>query len=280
GGGFGSHEFYAFDAKTGKKVWQYQTKDDGPTAAVVADGYVIYNTESCELEVLTVAGKRVWKKWLGDPLMGSTAVAQGKVYMAYPNSNGDGKHYLACFDLKSGQEYWKKPIAGDIITAPVVHAGRVYVASLEGTLYCFQRKDGALAWKETQNATSAPVVWNKKCYFSRREETMGPRGSKKSRQQKELVAMRGTGSKHSVKNLKDTAGKADSLDYDKRRSSPEAAASQGEDAKVGFGGKGKGGSKIHHAKKNLGKGTVHAVWSYQGSKPFVYKNRLYNAMGD
>src|SRR5262245_47948005 len=39
GGGFGSHEFYAFDAATGKKLWQYQTADDGPTAAVVAEGY-------------------------------------------------------------------------------------------------------------------------------------------------------------------------------------------------------------------------------------------------
>src|SRR5579864_9166779 len=53
GGGFGSHEFYAFDAVTGKKLWQYQTADDGPTAAVVHDGSVAFNTESCELEILT-----------------------------------------------------------------------------------------------------------------------------------------------------------------------------------------------------------------------------------
>ena len=38
GGGFGSHEFYAFDAITGKMLWLYRTKDDGPTAAAVADG--------------------------------------------------------------------------------------------------------------------------------------------------------------------------------------------------------------------------------------------------
>src|SRR5215471_2655298 len=90
GGGFGSHEFYAFDAATGKKVWQYQTHDDGPTAAVVEDGFVAFNTESCELEILTVDGKPVWKKWLGDPLMSIPALGHGKVYMAYPNSNGDG----------------------------------------------------------------------------------------------------------------------------------------------------------------------------------------------
>src|SRR3954447_13065831 len=69
GGGFGSHEFYALDADTGRLAWWYATKDDGPTAAVVLDDLVAFNTESCELEVLTTAGVPVWKKWLGDPLM-------------------------------------------------------------------------------------------------------------------------------------------------------------------------------------------------------------------
>src|SRR5215472_13567255 len=35
GGGFGSHEFYAFDANRGALRWVYRTADDGPTAAVV-----------------------------------------------------------------------------------------------------------------------------------------------------------------------------------------------------------------------------------------------------
>src|SRR4051812_44804829 len=64
GGGFGSYDFYALDAVTGNVAWQYQTEDDGPTAAVVAEDCVVFNTESCELEVLTTAGQRLWKKWL------------------------------------------------------------------------------------------------------------------------------------------------------------------------------------------------------------------------
>src|SRR5262245_39913669 len=43
GGGFGSYEFYAFDATDGRLIWQYQTEDDGPTAAVVADDLVCFN---------------------------------------------------------------------------------------------------------------------------------------------------------------------------------------------------------------------------------------------
>src|SRR5262249_55430939 len=78
GGGFGSHEFYAFDAATGKHLWTYHTGDDGPTAAVVENGIVAFNTESCELEVITTSGKRLWKKWLGDPLMSMPAMAEGE----------------------------------------------------------------------------------------------------------------------------------------------------------------------------------------------------------
>ncbi|MEN6450307.1 MAG: PQQ-binding-like beta-propeller repeat protein, partial [Thermoguttaceae bacterium] len=39
-------------------------------------------------------------------------------------------------------------------------------------------------------------------------------------------------------------------------------------------------SKNHQAQGNRGQGSVHGVWSYQGSKPLFYEGRLYAAMGD
>jgi outer membrane protein assembly factor BamB len=98
GGGFGSYDFYAFDALSGRLSWQYQTTDDGPTSAVVAEDRVVFNTESCELEVLTTEGQRVWKKWLGDPLLSIPAVGSGRIFMAYPD-NQSHMHVLASFDL-------------------------------------------------------------------------------------------------------------------------------------------------------------------------------------
>ena len=188
GGGFGSHEFYAFDARSGKLLWEYHTADDGPTAAVVADGYVGFNTESCELEILTLDGKPVWKKWLGDPLMSAPAIADGKVFMCYPESKGDKQHHLACFALADGKELWKKPIAGEIITAPVIADDRVYLATLEGTMFCFSQLDGTLAWQEKKNATSAPMVGDGQCYFSRREAITAVQSGRQVRQQVECLA--------------------------------------------------------------------------------------------
>jgi outer membrane protein assembly factor BamB len=187
GGGFGSHEFYAFDAITGKKIWEYKTADDGPTAAVVQDGYVAFNTESCELEILTVDGKPVWKKWLGDPLMSIPALGGGKVYMAYPQSKGDHKYHLACFDVKSGKEHWQQPIANEIITTPVLADGNVYLATIDGTLYCFRQEVGQLVWSKKNNATSSPVVWGGECYFSRRKEVLLAKGGDTGTEQREAL---------------------------------------------------------------------------------------------
>lgn len=165
GGGFGSYDFYALDADSGRLVWQYQTTDDGPTAAVAWDGFVAFNTESCELEILTTEGRSVWKKWLGDPLMSMPAVAEGRVYQAYPDSRGDHRHYLGCFDLRGGAELWKTPIAGEVITAPVLAEGHVYLTALDGTVYCLSQANGRPLWQEPKNATSSPVVRGGRCYY-------------------------------------------------------------------------------------------------------------------
>jgi Ca-activated chloride channel family protein len=279
GGGFGSHEFYALDAVTGKQVWQYQTKDDGPTAAVVEQGFIAFNTESCELEIITADGKPVWKKWLGDPLMSMPAISADKVYMAYPDSKGDRQHYLACFELKTGKQFWKKPIAGEIITAPVVTDEKVYLSTLEGTVYCFGQYDGELIWKEKKNATSAPLVWNQQCYFGRRSEVTVKKDGKEVKQQQEQVATRATSKKGRVKDIKSTKRVADDLDYAKNAAKPLEKAQKAQDASVGF-PEAPADAKLHQARSNLGKGSVCGVWSYQGSKPFVYNGKLYSSMGD
>src|SRR5215475_10108749 len=123
GGGYGSHEFYAFNANTGEVVWKINTGDDGPTAAVVDAGYVGFNTESCTVLVVDEkTGKIVWKEWLGDPLMSQPAISDGKLFIAYPGgqrnhkqtqvtapANSEGfSHRLMAADLKTGRHLWEQ----------------------------------------------------------------------------------------------------------------------------------------------------------------------------
>src|SRR5215813_2346515 len=129
GGGYGSHEFYAVDAETGKIVWKIQTGDDGPTAAVVADGLVAFNTESCTLVVVEErSGRLIWQEWLGDPLMSQPAIDRGVLFMAHPAATGrpakraefyprpaspGGSHRLLAADLRTGRHLWEQEISGD-----------------------------------------------------------------------------------------------------------------------------------------------------------------------
>ncbi len=277
GGGFGSHEFYALDAATGKRIWLYTTGDDGPTAAAVQDGFVAFNTESCELELLTTDGKRLWKKWLGDPLMSMPAIADGVVYMAYP---GGGKYFVAAFEIKTGRELWKYAVPTEIITTPVIARNHLYVATTDGTILSLNRNTGAKIWEERKNATSAPAVWKEQVYFSRRDARNVTVGGKAVTEQSEVMVARGMAPASTLKELSATRQRADYLDYSKRQASKAERLNQQLDGTVGFAGTNKGSAKMAPAMANLGQASVHGIWSYQGSKPFVYRGRLYSSMGN
>jgi hypothetical protein len=280
GGGFGSYDFYALDAVTGNLLWQYQTEDDGPTAAVVWEDRVAFNTESCELEVLTTAGRSVWKKWLGDPLMSMPAIATGRIFQVYPESRSDRRHYLAAFDLDGGRELWKQQLPGEIITAPVLSDDHVYVTNLDGSMSCFRQVDGDRVWQESKSATSSPVVSDGQCYFSQRREMHLAHDGGLELQQMEELALRGKGAYGATSSIGGTLSPADYLDHGKRRArSPHYAASTMLDGSVGFGAH-KGDAKMGQAERNLGQGHVSSLWAYQGSKPFLSRGRLYSAVGD
>jgi outer membrane protein assembly factor BamB len=242
---------------------------------VVSDGYVAFNTESCEIEIITYEGKQVWKKWLGDPLMSMPAIADGKVYMSYP---GNGKFLLGCYDLKKGTHLWTKDLPNQIVTAPIISKGQVYCTTLDGSMTCLEARDGALVWQEKKNATSAPVVWNGSVFFSRRDTVKMMDNGKEIQQQMESLAGKTSAPTGQVKDLPGTSQKADYLDIAKReKESKQQSMFKSNDAGVGFGGgipQGAGGGY------NIGQNTVNGVWAYQGSKPFIYNNLMYTAMGD
>jgi outer membrane protein assembly factor BamB len=148
-------------------------------------------------------------------------------------------------------------------------------------MYCFHEQDGSLAWSEKKNATSSPAIHNGKVYFSQRfTTTTKDKEGKDITQQMECLAGRGTAIKDTIVAIKNTEHKADYLDYQKRvDGSKVEKMAKASDAGVGFAG-GAPAANLPQATANLGQGTVAGVWSYQGSRPFVYKNNLISSMGD
>jgi Ca-activated chloride channel homolog len=287
GGGYGSHEFYAVDADSGKIIWKIQTGDDGPTAAVVADGMVAFNTESCTLVVVEERrGRVVWQEWLGDPLMSQPAIDQGVVYMAHPASTGrpakpaafhprpatpGGSHRLLAAELSTGRHIWEQEIAGDVITAPVISDGTVYVTTFGGTSYAFDARDGSVKWVRANAATSAPVVAGGQLYETRKGqagmdtvEGLARVDAKKGEaQDKELIAA------GKANYLKEGSGGGVAL-------SREAATSL--DSSVGFSST-PASAQLAVANTQVGVNSVVGAWAYQGSRAAVSRGQILNAQG-
>lgn len=71
-----------------------------------------------------------------------TVVHNGLVY--YGSSADDSVH---CLELTTGKEVWTYTTNGPIRLAPALYAGKCYVGSDDGYLYCLDGKTGALKWK-------------------------------------------------------------------------------------------------------------------------------------
>lgn len=278
GGGYGSHALYAFDADSGALRWKVQTGDDGPTAAVVEDGYVAFNTESCTIFVVDEkTGKLVWQKWLGDPLMSQPAIYKGQIFMAYPggqrgaNSNAEGTHRLASMDLKTGTNRWEQAISSDVISAPVISDGTVYVTCFDGASYAFEVDSGKLLWKKENSGTTAPVISKGQVIISQKQ-TEGAnsyeglvRMDAAQGNQKDKVPL----TKKAAKYLDEGKGGGVGI------TSQQAGSL---DSSVGFANAPQS-AELSKANKNVGVNTVVGGWAYQGSRAVVSKGKVLNSQG-
>ena len=267
GGGYGSHAFYAFDAATGHEVWRLRTNDDGPTAAVVVDDLVAFNTESCTLYIVEAeTGRIVWERWLGDPLMAQPAADARRVYMAYPARAGG--HRLAAFELRTGNPLWEAPIGHDIITAPVLHSGKVYVTTYDGFVRRFDASTGAEEWSKDYRATSAPWVVGEEVLVSTRQE--GVESPLEALQRFRAATGAEGASMHGAKSAAYLAS---------RRRSPEASMHDFYDSSVGFSAA-PAAAKLGQVEALTGEYRVYGGWRYQGSRPVSSGAHCYSIAGD
>lgn len=292
-GGFGSKEFYCFDAKTGELVWAKDLDDDGPSSAVVEDGVVVFNTESCTIFACDAeTGDHLWSYWLGDPLMSTPTIANGKVYTAYPASPAYGSygqdeidtgnreqlepsrlrptHALACFDLKTGEILWQKWIDGDVMTAPIAIKDELYVVTFPGTFYKFQQDDGKILAASAARATSAPILVNNKVYTSRRaddgekiKESIASYDPKDFKMEHEYAEKEAPYLDPSVQDKSKLKKDASSLD-----------------AGNGFAGGAPASSGWAQASANIGQSNVSSLQAFQGSRVLHFKGINFNLMGD
>ncbi|MCB9596581.1 MAG: PQQ-binding-like beta-propeller repeat protein [Sandaracinaceae bacterium] len=173
GGGFGSSQFYAYNARSGQALWAASAPDGGPTAAIVEDDRVMFNTESCTLFAIDVhTGEHLWRRWLGDPLMGQPASANGTVFSGHildGRSPGGLRRGTTGWGVAGGRRYgftamratdgrprWTRAITADVMNGPVLDDGSVFFTTMDGHVYHLDQRSGRQRWHRDLAATSAP----------------------------------------------------------------------------------------------------------------------------
>ncbi len=287
-GGFGSKQYFAFNSKTGEKEWAVNIDDDGPSSGVIENDVLVYNTESCTIFATDAkTGKYLWSHFLGDPLMSMPAVANGKVFTAYPcyaNSgfneevkengklayNMKSSHVLIAMDLKTGNIVWQKWIDGDVMSAPVADGENLYITSFPGTVYKFNQKDGEILSAKYMRATSAPIIKDGEMTVSRRSDRDGNAMESIAQVNEENMTV-----------TKQFAKKeAQYLSKNVQAKSQLKTTSMSYDAGNGFAGGAPSSSGAYIAEENIGQSNVSSLQSFQGSRILSYKGKNYNTMGD
>ncbi|MDQ3036933.1 MAG: PQQ-binding-like beta-propeller repeat protein, partial [Myxococcota bacterium] len=254
GGGFSSHRFFALDAYDGEMVWTVAAPDGGPSAAIVSNDNVIFNTESCTLFVADAGtGEIRWSRWLGDPLMSQPAAAGGLVVSAYP---ADGAHRFGAYRLSDGEPVWSTPIPADVIQAPQIVGDSVYFATMDGTVHKLALQTGRVLWSRDVGASSAAWVDRGSVLLARRND----RGASAHEQIVVLSARDGR------------------VSHEGDRFAAPYLGGASRDRQLVHGQAGAWGNVPHG--EHLGLRNVAAGWAFQGSTPTVADGRAYFAIGD
>ncbi len=251
GGGFSSNSVYALDARTGERKWAASAPDGGPSAAILEDGKILFNTESCTLFAVDArTGRQRWSRWLGDPLMSQPSAAGGLVFTGHiidGRSPGDitpgvtgwgtagGRHYgFTALNLSNGQPRWTRPISADVMNAAILDDQSVYLTTMDGVVYRFDQRTGRQRWRHNLHATSAPWLEGETLHV-----TVRAHDEEHARMERGLVLAKGDG--HTLREL-------DPVEAPFVGGRPDTSVTAG--------------------------------WGYEGSRPSIVDGRTYETIGD
>ena len=168
---FGSRNsyFYAVDAATGAKLWEFKTISWVESSPAIVNNVVYFGSNDGNLYALNaLTGEKLWSFHVPFPIKSSPAVADGIVYF------GCDDYAVYALDARTGKKRWSIG-TGDVVSAsPVVSGGLVFFGSWDSYFYTVDAKKGRLHLKmpATKSVISSPAVKDDIAYFINSEGTL------------------------------------------------------------------------------------------------------------
>lgn len=133
----GQSRVVAFDAETGRQIWEEPVSGPAHGAPAVTENAVYLGTLNKRVMALDRAsGRKLWVYEGDSPFPGSVTVQDGIVYAG---SRGGDVHAL---DAESGSRLWKVGLDSPVVAPVAVYDGKLLAASNAGVLFVRHSRTG------------------------------------------------------------------------------------------------------------------------------------------
>jgi outer membrane protein assembly factor BamB len=154
--GSSDYSVYALNASTGTVIWSYGTGNPIEGSAAVADGRVYIGSGAKVRALNASTGGLIWSYTALSGIKSSPAVADGIVYI------GSETYNVYALNASTGAFIWSYATGGNVRSSPAVAGGIVYVGSTDCSVYALNGSNGALIWSYGTGGLveSSPAVAN------------------------------------------------------------------------------------------------------------------------
>jgi outer membrane protein assembly factor BamB len=169
----GKNRLTAFDARTKEQLWQYG-EGEGPfngeiiVSPVYGDGMVFLQLwRQSPIHAIRLKGngqppEQLWVSEKAGPQEPSLLYYRGLLYTLMDNG------VLACFDGRTGEEIYRKRLAGPSNSSPIAAGGRIYLSDTEGNTFVVKagREFELLATNSLgERITASPAVAGNELFY-------------------------------------------------------------------------------------------------------------------
>ncbi len=140
-----------------KLIKKYNTSSSIGLSPICSNGIIYTASLDGKIEAFNLLSmNKRGKLKVNDGIVAAPVFYNEKLYYAKSRE----KITFFCYDVSRGRHLWRKRI-GHIESSPVIYNDRLFIATLDGKLYCMNSEDGEIIWQAEvdEPVYSSPAIW-------------------------------------------------------------------------------------------------------------------------
>ena len=146
---------YALEGSSGNLIWKFETGGQVWSSPSFNGNEIFIGSDDGSFYCLDIDGKLLWKTKLNGKIRSSSpclSLDEESPFLFIGTYNGG----MFCLNQFTGKIRWSKQIAKPVMASPATMKDKVFFATSNNNVYCFQVKDGSRIW----NFETGDKVWS------------------------------------------------------------------------------------------------------------------------